>query len=78
MELKVDSHTRERAVERGASIDELRDVLATGRAVPAKYGRLASEKVYVFGKDRLGKIYPQKKVRLVYTVEVDVAVAVAV
>ena len=76
MELSVGAHTRERARERGATVDELRDVLATGNPVPAKHGRLAREKVYEFGTERLGKLYAQKKVRLVYVVEDSTAVAI--
>ena len=76
MELRIDSHARQRAAERGATVDELRDVLATGSDVPGKYGRRAREKVYVFQKERLGKIHPQKKIRLVYALEGDRAVAV--
>ena len=78
MELRIDAHTLERAKDRGATVDELREVLATGEAVSAKYGRVAREKVYAFEKDRLGKFYPQKKVRLVYTIEAGSAVAVTV
>jgi hypothetical protein len=46
MDIQIDPHTLERAIERGASEAEIRDVIDTGFPVPGKYGRLGKAKVY--------------------------------
>ena len=47
MEIRIDPHTLERALERGASEAEIRDALINGDPIPAKHNRLAKEKIYV-------------------------------
>ncbi|MDO8587233.1 MAG: hypothetical protein Q7T82_09355 [Armatimonadota bacterium] len=63
MEIRIDPHTLERAEERGASTDEIRDVVETESEVPAKRGRYARAKVYDFRQERNGRYYEQKKDR---------------
>lgn len=69
MEIIIDEHTKRRAEERGTSEEEMRDVVNTGRLVPAKYGREGKTKVFEFGKERHGKYYKHKRVEVVYTRE---------
>jgi hypothetical protein len=45
MEIQIDTHALERADERGANEDEIKDVIRTGFAIPAKYGRIGKAKV---------------------------------
>lgn len=45
MQIRIDPHTLERAVERGASAEEIKDVIASGFFVSAKRGRLGQAKV---------------------------------
>lgn len=78
MEIQIDPHTLERAEERGTDEEEIKDVIATGFPIPAKYGRLAKAKVYEFGQKRHGKLYGQKRVEVIYTIEEDVIVTVTV
>jgi hypothetical protein len=48
MKIQIDPHTLDRAEERGATIDEINDVLATGFEIEAKRNRLGRAKVYDF------------------------------
>ena len=52
MEIRIDPHTLERALERGASESEIKEVLSNGVAVPAKQGRLAKSHVFSFNRER--------------------------
>jgi hypothetical protein len=45
----------ERSEERGASEDELKDVIETGFTIPAKHGRIGKAKIYEFKQKRQGK-----------------------
>jgi len=78
MNIQIDAHTLERAEERGASADEIRDVIVSGTSISAKYGRLGKTKTYEFKKNRLGKYYEHKKVEAFFVVEGDVIVTVTV
>lgn len=78
MEIQIDAHTLERAIERGATESEIRDTITTGFHIPAKHGRLARAKVYDFN-DRWGsKHYKQKRVEVIYVLEGLRAVTVTV
>ena len=56
MNIRTDPHTAERAIERGTSEDEIRDVLETGSPLPAagdviytiEKGTVVTVTVYVF------------------------------
>lgn len=76
--VQIDPHTLERAAERGTDEAEIRDVLATGFLVPARYGRIGKTKVYAFGRERGGRIYPQKRVEVYYLQEAERIVTVTV
>jgi hypothetical protein len=76
--IQIDPHTIERAAQRGASEEEIRDVIQTGFLVPAKYGRMAKAKVYSYEQIRHGKHYEQKRIEVVYTGENDTIVTITV
>ena len=78
MKIRIDPHTARRAIERGTDEGEIRDVIETGSPISTRAGRLAKAKVYAFGRERLGKAYPQKRVEVVYVMEQDIAVTVTV
>jgi hypothetical protein len=78
MEIQIDPHTLERAEQRGASEEEIRDVVKTGVAIAAKYGRQGKAKVYEFNQQRHDKFYEQKRVEVFYIMENDVVVTVTV
>ena len=76
LKIRIDPHTRKRMPVRGISAEEIENVVRTGTSTAASYGRLAKEKVFPCGKSWNGRIYEQKKVRVVYVVEEGVAVTV--
>jgi hypothetical protein len=78
MSIQIDPHTLKRAEERGTNEEEINDVINTGFPIPAKYGRLGKAKVFEFNQKREGKIYKQKRVEVIYTVENDVIITVTV
>ncbi|MFH1863274.1 MAG: hypothetical protein ABH878_10745 [bacterium] len=57
MKILIDPHTLRRAEERGASREEITDVINSGFPVKAKFGRTAKVKVYPFNRKRHGKHY---------------------
>jgi hypothetical protein len=78
MDIRIDPHTLERAAERGASAEEIIDVITSGYRIPAKYGHSDKSKVFDFNQMRLAKYYEQKKIEVFFTVEGDVIVTVTV
>ena len=78
MDIRIDPHTLERAAERGASSEEIIDVINSGRPIPAKYERLGKSKIFDFNQTRLGRIYEQKKIEVFFAIEGDVIVTVTV
>jgi hypothetical protein len=61
MDIRIDSHTLERAAERGATTEEIKDVINSGHPIPAKYGRLGKSKIFQFSQTRLADITSRKK-----------------
>jgi len=57
MKIQIESHTLERAEERGVSAEEIEDVINTGLPTSAKSGRLCKAKIYPYRRKRLGKYY---------------------
>lgn len=78
MKIQIDPHTLERAKERGANADEIKDVIETGTPVAAKHDRLSKAKVYAFGQMWNNKLYSQKRVQVVYAIEHEIIVTVTV
>jgi molybdopterin biosynthesis enzyme len=78
MQIRIDPHTIERALERGANEAEIRDVLETGDPIQAKHNRLAKTKVYDYNSSRAGNHYEQKRVEVIYLIENDCYVTVTV
>jgi len=78
MEIRIDPHTLERAQERGATEEEIRDVITSGFRIPAKYNRCGKGKIYGFERDRHGRFYKQKRVEVFYVRNGDAVVTVTV
>ena len=78
MIIQIDPHTLERAAERGASEDEIRDVLNTGFDIPGRKRRRSKGKIYNFNKKRLDTFYKQKKIEVIYTIDNDKIVTITV
>ncbi|MCL4456377.1 MAG: DUF4258 domain-containing protein [Nitrospirae bacterium] len=78
MEIKIDPHTLERAEERGTNESEIKEVIHTGFAIPAKYARIGRAKVYDFKQNRHNKYYEQKRVEVFYLIDGDKIITVTV
>lgn len=78
MEIRIDPHTLDRALERGTNEAEIKDVIHNGSPIPAKHSRIAKAKVYDFRQERSGKYYEQKRVEVIYTIEWGIIVTVTV
>jgi hypothetical protein len=64
MEIRIDTHTLERARERGTNEEEIIDVIETGFIIPSKYGRIGKAKVYEFKQMRQNKFHEEKRVEV--------------
>ena len=71
MKIQISKHTLERAEERGTTKDEIVDVLTSGFNIPAKRHRKGKAKVFDFNQKRLGRLYEQKRIEVIYTIESD-------
>ncbi len=78
MEIQIDSHTLERAEERGTNEEEIKDIIETGFNIPAKYERMGKAKVYDFKRKRCGKYCEQKRVEVFYAIEESLIVTVTI
>jgi hypothetical protein len=78
MKIQIDPHTLNRAVERGTTKDEIRDVINTGFSIPAKGFRRGKAKVFDYGKKRLEKWYSHKRVEVIYAEQHDKIITVTV
>ena len=78
MQIRIESHTLKRALERGANEQEITEVLTTGTSVTAKEGRLAKTKVFGFNAIRNGKHYHQKRIEVYFILEDSTIVTVTV
>ena len=78
MKIQIEPHTLERAEERGATVEEIEDVIQNGLTIPARKGRLAKYKIYPFEQDRLGAYYKQKRIEVIYLMDNEVIVTVTV
>jgi hypothetical protein len=78
MKIQIDSHTLERAEERGTNEEEIKDVIETGFTITGKYGRAGKAKIYEFGQNRHGKYYEQKRVEVIYLIEDNTIITVTV
>ena len=78
MKVEISSHTLERAEERGATEEEIEDVIKTGEEISAKHDRIGKEKVYNFDDEWNGKHHSEKLVRVFYILFETIARTVTV
>ena len=64
MLLQIDPHTLLRAEERGASFEEIEEVLKTGTIGEAKESRQKKSKVFAFNKERNAGFTSKRKLML--------------
>jgi len=78
MKIKFIEHAKERMIERGASEEEVKKVLFFGTDITAKKGRKAKEMIFPYEEKWIGRVYPQKKIVVVYKEEKDEALVITV
>ena len=69
MEIQIDPHTLDRAKQRGASLGEIKEVIKSGKLIPARGNRLARAKVFDFKQQRNKHYYEQKRIEVFYLIE---------
>ena len=69
MKIQIEPHTLQRAIERGTTEEEIKEVLQSGVNILGKSGRLGKSKVFAFNNSRIGKYYEEKKVDVYYIIE---------
>jgi hypothetical protein len=57
----IHPHAKSRAMERGASVQEMVEVVETGEVFPAKYSRTGFRKTFIFNDVWLGKHFYVKQ-----------------
>jgi hypothetical protein len=78
LQITIDPHTLERALERGATKEEIEDVLRTGIPFAAKGDRLGKAKIFPFHSQWNKKFYEQKRIEVIYVLEQDAMITVTV
>lgn len=78
MKIKFVEHAKERMIARGVSEAEVEKVLLQGTDIPAKKGRKAKEMTFEYGEYWLGKVYPEKKVVVIYVEENNKIIVITV
>jgi hypothetical protein len=54
LKIRIESHTLQRAQQRGTDIDEIKEVLTVGSPITGKYGRMGKAMVFDFHNERNG------------------------
>ena len=78
MNIQIEPHTLQRAIERGATEAEIKDVIGTGVNIFGKSERLGKSKVFSFLAVRNNKYYEEKKLEVYYVIENDIIITVTV
>lgn len=78
MQIIIDPHTLIRANERGASEEEIKDVLLNGTPSIAKKNRSSKWKVFSFKAERNEKFYEQKRIEVIFIQEFGNIITVTV
>jgi len=66
MEIQIETHTMQRAKERGAIESEIIETINTGTDIAAKYGRTGKSKVFLFNNTHGKKYHAEKKLEVYY------------
>jgi len=78
MNIRIEPHTLLRAIERGASEEEIKETIMSGSGIPAKGNRLGKAKAFDFNRYRNEKFYVYKKLEVYYVIENENVVTVTV
>ncbi len=78
MNIQIDPHTLQRALERGATESEITETLKSGINILGKQGRLGKFKVFAFQQNRNSRYFEEKKLEVYYVVENNTIITVTV
>ncbi len=78
MKIQIEPHTLQRAIERGATENEIDDTLNSGVNILGKSGRLGKSKIFTFDTKRNGKYFEEKKLEVYYVIENNIIITVTV
>ena len=78
MIIQIEPHTLQRANERGASENEIKETIETGINILGKSGRLGKSKIFSFNKERNDRSYEEKKLEVFYIIEDEAMITITV
>ena len=78
MKIIIEPHTLSRAHERGATKDEIYEVISDGADIPAKNNRYGKYKIFTFKRERNKSFYEQKRIEVYYIIENKIIITVTV
>ena len=78
MDIQIEPHTLQRAIERGATENEITDTINFGVNILGKSGRLGKSKIFSFAAERNGKYFEEKKLEVYYVIENSIIITITV
>jgi hypothetical protein len=78
MNIQIEPHTLQRAEERGATENEIKETINSGVNILGKSGRLGKTKIFVYAAERNGKYFEEKKLEVYYVIENNNIITVTV
>ncbi len=78
MDIQIEPHTLQRAIERGATENEITDTINSGVNILGKSGRLGKSKIFSFAVERNGKYFEEKKLEVYYVIENSIIITITV
>jgi hypothetical protein len=76
--IRLSGHARQQLVRRGASQEEIFQVIRLAEWQPAELGRLECRMDFPYGKEWNGKVYRTKQVRPIFVEEAEEIIVVTV
>jgi ribosomal protein S18 acetylase RimI-like enzyme len=77
-EVKIIDHALERAAQRGAAVNEVRETIRNGESSKAKYDRIIFTKVFEYNDYWKRQFYKQKMVKVICVKEKGTFVVITV
>ena len=78
MNIQIEPHTLQRAMERGTTEYEIKETIISGVNILGKAGRLGKSKIFSFSSERNGKYFEEKKLEVYYLIENNNIITVTV
>ena len=78
MNIQIEPHTLQRAIERGATENEITDTINSGVNILGRLGRQGKSQVFLFDAERNGKYFEEKKLEVYYVIESNIIITITV